>query len=414
MNILLINHYAGSKVHGMEYRPFYLAREWVKLGHKVTIIAASFSHLRNQSPNISGEISQEIIEGVRYKWLKTPTYQGNGVGRIINMLMFILLLFKNKTCLIKEFKPDMVIASSTYPLDIFPAYRIAKNSGVKLIFEVHDLWPLTPIELGGMSPYHPFIIVMQWAENFAYRVADRVVSMLPKADSYMLEHGMASNKFVYIPNGIAVEEWENHNTPLPEQHRVVLDEIKKNGRFILGYAGGFGLSNALDYLVDAAFLLMNQPITVVMVGQGPEKERLQKKIMEKGIRNVVFLPLVSKTAIPSLLASMDILYIGWNKQPLYRFGICPNKLLDYMMAAKPVIHAVAAGNDLVTESGCGISVPPENPVAIADVVVNFIRMEQEERARMGSLGKKHVLANFNYRTLANRFLEILENLPNKA
>ena len=92
MNILLINHYAGSPRHGMEFRPYYLAREWVQAGHNVTIVAASFSHLRSRNPVISSVITEELIDGIRYVWLKSSSYEGNGVGRIRNMLQFIVRL----------------------------------------------------------------------------------------------------------------------------------------------------------------------------------------------------------------------------------------------------------------------------------------------------------------------------------
>ena len=83
VDILLINHYAGSARHGMEYRACYLAREWVNLGHRVTIVAASFSHLRIDQPHVSARFVAENIDGIRYVWLKTPSYRGNGAGRIL-------------------------------------------------------------------------------------------------------------------------------------------------------------------------------------------------------------------------------------------------------------------------------------------------------------------------------------------
>lgn len=164
MNIILINHYAGSNIHGMEFRPYYLAREWVKLGHSVTIVAASFSHLRQKNPDLS-EMMEEVIDDIRYIWLPVNKYQGNGVMRFKNMLAFIYQLYKNMGKFI-ELKPDVVIASSTYPLDSYPAYKLAKKTGAKFVFELHDLWPLSPMELGGMSKWHPFIMLMQKAEDF--------------------------------------------------------------------------------------------------------------------------------------------------------------------------------------------------------------------------------------------------------
>lgn len=406
MNILLINHYAGSNKHGMEYRPFYFASEWVRLGHKVTIAASSFSHLRSQAPLIIGHVTKEEIEGIRYVWLKTPGYQGNGIGRVMNILSFIGRLYLHKTKLVRDCIPDVVIASSTYPLDIYPARSIARGARARLIFEVHDLWPLSPIELGGMSPRHPYILLMQMAENHAYRVSDRVISMLPKADSYMREHGMAAHKFAYLPHGIDVTEWQRR-IPIPRDHRQVLSGLIQNGHFIVGYAGSHGLANALHTFIKAASLLHGYPVNFVLVGQGPEKETLQKKSIKLGLTNTLFLPPVPRGCIPELLSSMDALYIGYQKKPMYRFGISPNKLIDYMMAAKPVIHAIEAGNDLVAESGCGFSVPPENPAAVAEAIIKMMEMDSTGREAMGLKGRAYVLNNHNYTLLAKQFLEVI-------
>ena len=407
MNILLINHYAGSNINGMEYRPFCLAREWVKLGHKVSVVAASYSHLRSKEPYTNGNITRELIEGIYYFWLKTPGYQGNGIGRVLNMIVFSLMLFVQKSKIINDLKPNLVIASSPHPFIIFGARKIARLSNARLVFEVRDLWPLTLIALGGMSHLNPFIILMQWTENYAYRVVNHVISVLPKAKSYMQAHDMSEDKFAYIPNGIDIIEWQNSNkNSVPHYHAEILSKYKQEGCFIVGYAGAHGLSNALHTLIEAAFLLRSQPIAIVLIGQGPEKKALQQRVSQLGLRNVVFLPPVSKTNIPSLLNFMDALFIGWLRNPIYRFGISPNKLLDYMMSGKPVIHAINAGNDLVAESNCGISIPPENPGAIAKAVIKLMNMTRAEREEMGLRGKEYVMAHHNYSVLAKKFLEI--------
>nr|HPG80754.1 glycosyltransferase [Piscinibacter sp.] len=165
MNILLINHYAGSPRHGMEYRPYYLAREWVRLGHRVQIVAASWSHVRSVQPSPAGdEVIDETIDGIAYRWLPTPPYGGNGVGRVLNIWAFLKQLWRDAPRWASEFRPDAVIASSTYPMDIWVARRIARLAGARLVHEVHDLWPASPIELSGMSPRHPFILLCQKAE----------------------------------------------------------------------------------------------------------------------------------------------------------------------------------------------------------------------------------------------------------
>lgn len=193
MRILYINHYAGSPRHGMEYRPYYLAREWVRLGHVVQIVGSSQSHIRSRQPQLAGHHRlDETIDGIQYTWFETPQYVGNGIGRVRNMSSFVSRLYFESKRLAAEFRPDVVIASSTYPMDIWPAHRIAKLANAKLVFEIHDLWPLTPMELGGMSKWHPFIMLLQAAEDYAYRHADAVVSMLPKVRQYVESRGRKS------------------------------------------------------------------------------------------------------------------------------------------------------------------------------------------------------------------------------
>lgn len=402
MTILLINHYAGGPAYGMEHRPYYMAREWVRRGHRVTILAATQSHLRFRIP----APGDEWIDGIHYRFVDTPAYQGNGLGRVRNMLTFTTRLYRDAHRLARELQPEVVIASSTYPLDIYPARRIARKAGARLIYEVHDLWPLSPMELGNMSPWHPFIMVMQKAENDAYRASDRVVSMLPKAEPHMRAHGMAPEKFAYIPNGIALEEWAGAPQALPELHRETLERLRGQGRFLVGYAGAHGVANALHHVVEAAKHLADTPATLVLVGQGPTKDDLQAQAQR--LDNVVFLPPVPKGAVPALLEAMDALYIGLGRAPLFRFGISPNKLMDYMAAARPVISAIEAGNDPVTEAGCGFSVPPENPEAIAEAIRRMLTLAPEARAAMGARGRDFVTTHHDYRVLAERFLEVMK------
>lgn len=404
MNILLINHYAGSSKHGMEFRPYYLAREWVASGHRVQIMAGSYSHIRAKQPALSkGIVTHEIIDGVDYCWLSTPTYSGNGVGRVKSMLSFIWHLWRKAKQIALDFKPDVVIASSTYPMDIWPAKRIAKLAEAKLIYEVHDLWPLSPMELGGMTRKHPFIMWVQYAEDYAYKHADKVISMLPKTLEYMVSRGMAPEKWAYVPNGVDLAEW-HAPTELAIEVQSALDIMKTRGLPIVGYTGTHGLANALDVLVDAAELLKGQA-QVLLVGTGPERDRLFKRVVSKGLDNVVMLPSVPKTSIPKLLEQIDIAYIGWHPNPLYRFGISPNKLMDYMMAGKPIVHSVKAGNDPVMEVGCGLTVLPGDPKAIAFAIEKLIRLDRFALLEMGSRGKRFVTQHRTYPILADQFLK---------
>lgn len=411
MNIILINHYAGSDRHGMEFRPFFMAKQWVQAGHQVTIVASSYSHLRSRNPDLQGKkIMEEDLDGVRYFWIDGPHYEGNGLGRIRNMLSFLSGLYRYEKQITAQGKPDVVIASSTYPLDIYPARHMAKKYGAMLIYEVHDLWPLSPIELGGMSPHHPYIMVMQAAENYCYKHSDYVVSILPCAKEHMVEHKMAPEKFVCIPNGIVKEDWEDNGTePKTSPYQELFDEFHKDGYFIIGYTGAHGIANALDSFVEAGKFLKGKKIKLVMVGQGPERDRLIQKIVDLGLKNTVeALAAVSRDEVPALLKQMDALYVGLQRQPLFRFGVSPNKLMDYMMAAKPVIFAIEAGNDMVADAHCGISIPPEDSKAIAKAAIELSCASPNERKRMGENGREYILKNHEYGVLSQKFLEVFQ------
>ena len=203
MNILLLNHYAGTPELGMEYRPYYLAREWVRQGHQVHIVAADHSHVRACQP----QAGPALIDGIHYRWLPTPNYRGNGLGRLRNVMSYLRQSFAMAEELACSLQPDVVIASSTYPMDNWVAQRVvqaAKRQGkaARWVYEVHDLWPLSLIELSGMSPWHPFALICQSAESAAYRGCDAVVSMLPKVRQHMADRGLALRKLHIVPNGI--------------------------------------------------------------------------------------------------------------------------------------------------------------------------------------------------------------------
>lgn len=405
MNILLINHYAGSDYHGMEFRPFYMAREWKKKGHNVTILGADFSHLRKNNPVIEKDFQEEIIDGITYVWVKTPKYQGNGVGRIKNISTFMWKLRMNYKMIADKYKPNAVIASSTYPLDIYPAHRITKRSNAKLCFEIHDLWPLSPMEIGGFSEKNPAIIVLQRAEDFAFKNSDVIVSILPDADKHIKERGFSTDKFVYVPNGILTDE--KKEAPM-ESTIERLKELKKQGYFLVGYTGNHSPANVLDTMIDAAKKTTDEKVKYVLVGKGNVKNDLIEYAKANNVTNIEFLDPVLKDNMDNVLNLLDIGYIGLKKQNLFNYGVSPNKLFDYMMAALPVIYAVEASNDPVSDCNCGISVPAENPDAVVDAVMKIKSLSEEEKIKMGQNGKDYVLANHMYEGLADKFLNALK------
>jgi len=407
MNIMIINHYAGSLKNGMEYRPFYLAREWVKRGNKVDIIAADFSHLRILNPVIESDFQIEVNEGIYFHWVKSVRYKGNGIKRFLSMICFVSKIIFHAKNLVKICSPDVVISSSTYPLDTYAAQKIARLSGAIIIHEVHDMWPLTLIEIAKMPKFHPLIILFQLAENSAYKKSNAVVSLLPNAKEYMIQHGLMDSKFYYVPNGIVVSDW-NNATSLPEQHLQVLNECKVRKQFICCYFGSHTNTYGLKYFIGSAKYLNENNVCLLLVGDGMEKNNFIKQANEEGYNNVIFLPPIPKQSIPSLLEMVDIVYVGGTKSKMRKFGAAMNKVYDSMMAAKPIVYAVDIPNNDVEIYNCGITVELENAQSIADAIIKLNALDKEELAQIGNNGKTAALLNYDYAIISQHFLDILE------
>lgn len=193
------------------------------------------------------------------------------------------------------------------------------------------------------------------------------------------------------------------------ENRKIIDKEHAKGNKVVLFAGAHGIANALDTLLDAGKLLEDQPVTICLMGGGQEKERLQLRAHQEKIFNVIFLERVNKNEVGGILEFADILYIGLAKTDLFRFGISPNKMFDYMLAARPIISAIDAGNDMVKDAECGISVPAENPEAVAKAIKKLLALDDAERLRLGQNGKAYVLANHDYEKLAADFVATLEN-----
>lgn len=402
MNILMISHYAGAPCYGMEYRSYYMGREWVRMGHRVCIVGATFSHLRKQQP----QAGRETLEGIDYLWLPTRTYEGNGAGRVLSMFEFVREVYRHchELC---EFHPDMVIASSVYTFDLYPCRHIARKCHAKLIYEVHDLWPFSPMVIGGYSKYHPFIWLLQRGENYAYRHCDMVVSMLDKAFPHMERHGLSTDRFCCIPNGYLPEEWEpDHITPLPAEHSALFNQLHDEGRLIVGFAGGHTQSTAMQTLVKAAHHLRDHhDLAFVLIGDGPQKSELIDLAESLQLKNFFFLPPIPKTSIPAAVNQFDICYAGGIHSILHQYGTSFNKMTDYMLAGKPIVNSVDEPNSLVERVGCALQVEAENPDKVADAISRLCSMSPEERLSMGLCGRNYALANLAYPTLSQRFLE---------
>lgn len=398
-NIWIINEYAGSPYHGMEFRHYYLSQSLKNLGYHVTIITASYSHLFKKLPEVHQKLTLQNIDGIDYLWIKVPRYTAShSKKRVWKWIVFTLSLFRLPIHQLS--KPDFIILSPMQTMPIMPALYWKKKFKSKLIFEVKDIWPLSIIELGGYSPSHPFIKLLKYFEKISIQKSDAIVSVLPNYGEYLKEQWF-SKKIYYIPNGIDLNEMN--------KTEALSDEIEKqipSDKFIVGYAGTLGIANAMNYLIDAAKLLSNEKnILFVIVGDGSEKNNLIKQA-EK-LNNVLFLPSLPKRQIQNLLQKFDVCYIGLQNTPLFRYGVSPNKIFDYMYAAKPIVFAVPSPNNTVEQAQCGIVIKNTSDASeIAKAIMNLYLLPKEKLAEMGNNGKNFVLQHHTFTTLAKQYEQI--------
>lgn len=414
MEIFYFNHYAVPPGFGNVGRPHNLARSMADVGHDMTIFSASEHHLRIKPAPREEHSTIHLYDGIRYFQIPTRSYSGNGIGRLLNMLDYsrgikqLILDIENK--LLKT--PDVIIASSPHLL-FFPAIsRLAKKLHVKIIFEVRDIWPLSLVEIAGISSWHPLVLWMGRIEKLAYKNAEAVVSLLPKAFAHMAKRGLSLSRFHYIPNGIALDEWDGVRIPLPKEHQSIFRQLRSKGKLIVVYAGSHGIPNALDQILDLSKINknINCPYHFVLIGDGIEKQKLIQRVENDGISFVTFLPKVSKGQIITALKESDICFIGWKKYDIYKYGISPNKIGDYFMSAKPIIHAVNAGNDPVKDANAGISINPYDAEQLEAALKTYTNLSIEHRNSIGTNGLNYALKTLDWKVLGKAYADICEKI----
>lgn len=399
----IINQYAQTPSTGRMGRHIYLARELVSKGHTVYLIGANFSHLFDSTIEMCGIYDLRVEHGVHVVRVRVPTYAGSSsYGRIRNWLRFAYhVSFLDKFI---NGVPDTIMSSSPSLLSNLGARRLAYKFKCRHVFEVRDIWPLTLIEVGGYSPRHPFIQFLQWIEDSAYRTADHIVSNLPNLSEHIAARGTAPDKFTWVPNGFSEKDFYAR-APLDP---IIAAQLPK-ADFIIGYTGSHGVANALGNLLEAAKLLQDhKDIAFVLVGKGAEKSGLKTFVKENKLQNVTFIDPIPKAQILDLLDRFDVCYIGLTPDPLFRFGVSPNKLFDYFAASKPILYAIDSGNyHPVLTARAGTEVPPANPQALVDAILRLRSTSPGDRAKMGQNGQAYAMRHFEFSMLADTLDTVL-------
>jgi glycosyltransferase involved in cell wall biosynthesis len=407
----MVNQYAKAPDMAGGTRHYDFACELVKHGWDVVIFASDMDFTGCKHSRLGkGQLwHQEIIDGVRFVWIRAALYQQNDWRRILNMLSFTLNFLRVAPRINPA--PQVIIGSSPHLFTPIGSWFAARRRKARFIVELRDLWPQALIDMTGLSEKRPSIWLMRFLEWLIYRMADKTIVLAKGSIGYLEQRGISEDRIVYIPNGVHMVNFAvKPDGSAGADRESWRNEFGFEG-FTLVYTGAHGPANALHVILEAAEILQDQtcPVQFVLVGDGVLKADLIAYAGKKQLKNVRFMAPVPKLTVPRLLAAADAAVITLRSVDAFSYAISPNKLFDYMAAAKPIICAIPGDMaDLIKESGAGYCVPPEDPQALAEAIKRLVSLPEPERDAMGKCGRSVVERDFSREKLAQRLIKALD------
>ncbi|EIW00670.1 LOW QUALITY PROTEIN: glycosyltransferase [Thermoanaerobacter siderophilus SR4] len=406
-NIWILNHYAISPDMAGGTRHYDFGKKLVKKGFNVTIFASGFDHVTKKHLKVSAKesVREEVFDGVRFVWLNTFPYTKNDWRRVVNMISYAFRVIK----VAKKFeKPDIIIGSSMHFFAPLAGWWLSRKYKARFIFEVRDLWPQTAIDMGVIKENSILAKLLYIWEKFMYERAEKIIVLLPDAKSYIAKRGVPEQKIVWIPNGVNMERFETDISI--DENLEVFEAFKKyKDKFKVVYAGAHGPANGLEVVIETAELLKDyKDIQFILIGDGVEKESLIEMANKKKLTNIVFLSPVPKKFIPTVLRKADLLLHSLKHMDVFKYGISPNKIFDYLASGRPILSNVSASKGIIEEANVGIIVPPENPKLLAEGILKIKNLSEKERNQMGLNGRKYVEQHYDIRKLTEKLIKELE------
>lgn len=400
--VLYVSQYFVSADQPGGVRHWQHTRALARAGHDVGVVTSYVQHKERTIPAkyADRKIVREQEDGLDiWRTYSTPGYGRDLRSRVSNYASFA---WWASLAMLRAPKPDVIVASSPSLPAAAAAACVAKRRGARFVMEVRDLWPDSAIEMGLVND-KATIAIARRLERYCYTRADRLIALTEGIRDGIVAQGIPAAKVTLITNGIDLEIGSDISPASPPG--VAADA------FVAMYVGAHGTYSSLDTVLDAAEILRGRDdIRVVLVGGGDQKPALVARAADKGLANVVFVDSVPKREVPSWLARADVCLLPYQDRELFA-GALPNKVFDYLGAAKPIIAAAPEGEltRLVEAAGCGRCVPAENPQALADAIAAMADDRATAHA-MGARGRVEALENYDRRTLAARFVGVVESV----
>jgi glycosyltransferase involved in cell wall biosynthesis len=408
MNIWMISKYASPPGYGTGLRFFYLTKEFGLLGHNTILFTSDANHYGPNFPKTDKIVNEEVIDNTKIIWYKTKKYKKTAsIERVLSWLDFEWKLFThNKDNLDK---PDVVVISSLSIFTIVYGYYLKKKYNAFLVFEIRDIWPLTMTEEAGFKWYHPMVLLIGWFEKFGYKHADLVVGTMPKLGNHVKEILGYERPSHCCPIGFYPKDYENL-----EIEENPFDSIFPKGKKIIGYAGSMGITNALESYIECIELLdkENPNIHFMMVGSGDFKAKFEEKLSK--CSNVTFLPRIKQSEVKYFLAKCDILFLSTQDSKVWDYGQSMNKVVEYMLAAKPILARYSGYPSMINEADCGIFVDTNSTEDMKTAILSMVNLSDPELKELGLKGRKWIYDNRTYTKLALDYLNEIVKLKSNV
>lgn len=385
--VLVLNHFAKTPDAPGGNRHYDL---FTRLpGWEVSVLAADRNNMAKSRQTSTGSSPVRFV----------PTVGGrSSLGRVLNWVSYAI------TALVIGLRgptPDVVYASSPHLLAGLSGWMIARARRAAFVLEVRDIWPRILVDMGTMSESSVLYRSLLRLEAFLYRSADVVVHLAAGNCEYLIDHKVGPDRLHFIPNSVAPSATEPSRTD-------VRTKLGLDGTVAI-YTGAHGRANGLDHLLSAARDLASEEndLLVVLVGDGTEKDRLVRRAQDESIENVRFLDPVPKRELPDLYAAADLGVHVLEDVPLFRHGVSPNKIMDYMAAGLPIVtNSPGEAGDVVLDAQAGIVA---DPLELAHGIRQLLGTSPVERKRMGDRGLRYVQEHRNPDLMAQRLKRALDN-----
>ncbi len=415
MKLWIVNHYAIPPSLGGLNRHYYFSKYLKYNGVHTRILSSSKIHNSEVNFNAGDLYTVKNVDGVEYTFIKTSDYTGNGFGRIFSFIQFPYNCLKTLKILFKNEKPDVIYASSPELFSTAVALKFGLKHDIPTVVEIRDLWPESVVEYTKLTRNNPVIKVLYRLEKWIYENASRVVFTFEGGTDYikMKKWNKDSGgtidleKFRYINNGVEVKKIDQY-----AKEFTIEDSDLLSDKFKVVYTGSVRKVNSIGLLVDAAKVLKENAVddvSIIIFGDGTEKEDLVNKAKELNLTNIVFKNRVDKKYIPYILSKSDLNIFVGQDDAMNKYGLSLNKLFDYMASGKPILSNIESGYDNIRKYGCGIIVQSNSAESIADGILSIKTSSNKEYSRMCNQSKK-AAEDFDYEKLSLKLLNILNEL----